>query len=78
MSEQTDPSGDNVIDGDIDFHCHVCGKLCDSAPSPPSLAICEICCVTFYDGHDYEYDAGERSRICTHCGIRADAYYDDW
>ena len=61
----------------IDFSCKVCGKDCLVAPDPPERAICPECC----EDHEYEYEPGERSHFCKHCGVQApDSFYerDTW
>ncbi len=72
---QTIPSDDQIIVGrtrqalylleqEILFTCHVCGKQCDTASPPPGKTVCPEHC----EDHQYYYENGERLHLCTHCG----------
>lgn len=59
---------------EIDFHCHVCGKQCDSAPPLPERAVCPDHC----PDHEYVYERGDRTHYCKNCGQQPpDDYYDE-
>lgn len=55
----------------IDFTCHVCGVVCDTAPDPPLRAVCPEHC----EDHDYRYNRDDRGHFCIHCYQQAP---DDW
>ena len=53
---------------EIDFSCQKCGKQCDVAPDPPERAVCEECCESIFEEHDFRYENSERAYYCQHCG----------
>lgn len=51
--------------------CSICGGEVISWPDPPAKAICDECCGKSEEGHEFEYEGGERTYICEHCGMLA-------
>lgn len=69
--------------------CRICGKgewVGCWWPERPEDAICITCCEAGAEHHDgevghvWEYDRGERDKLCIHCGqaARNTDRYDHW